>query len=176
MVLKMSKSRHAVEELEAVGMVYGKTTMEKTAWTYKVIESYPVPKGPKSLLSFLSLGQYYSPFTEGYASLIAPLRRLTRKKHWAKSDMAVGSDEFKLFVRVREELAMHVKLALPDWSKDFIVKSDWSIIGMGGALLQKDDKEELRPIAFISRQTSVFQAGGRNGGARRRTVSASVDD
>ena len=58
--------------------------------------------------------------------------------------MTEGSEERKLFDRV--ELAKRVRLALPDWSKEFIIKSDFSKEAIGGALLQKDDSGKLQAV------------------------------
>jgi len=35
--LKLPKSVHAVDELEALGMIYNGDTMRKTEWTYSVL-------------------------------------------------------------------------------------------------------------------------------------------
>ena len=35
--LKLPKSLHAVDELEALGMIYNGDTMRKTEWTYSVL-------------------------------------------------------------------------------------------------------------------------------------------
>jgi hypothetical protein len=142
MRLKLPKSAHAVEEREALGMLYTGDSVRKTPWTYKVLAEYPAPAGPKQMKRFLALGQWYSQFVEGYAGLVAPLRALENKVKWAKDDMAEGSPEHELFLRVRKTIAEELRLALPNWSEPFIVKSDWSEVAMGGALLQKDDNDE----------------------------------
>jgi transposase InsO family protein len=51
-----------------------------------------------------------------------------------------------------------MRLTLPDWTKQFIVKSDWSQEGMGAALLQKGDDGKLKPIAFAGRKCTKAEA------------------
>ena len=43
--LKLPKAQHALEEMEAIGMVYGHGQMWKTDWTTQVVREYPPPKG-----------------------------------------------------------------------------------------------------------------------------------
>ena len=101
--LKLPKSVHAVEELEALGMIYNGDTMRKTEWTYSVLRDYKAPTGPKQMQRFLALGQYYGKYTEGYAKLVAPLRRLEKKTRWSKDDMAPGTPERDFSCRSRSD-------------------------------------------------------------------------
>ena len=64
--LKLPKSVHAVEELEALGMIYN----GDTEWTYSVLRDYKAPTGPKQMERFLALGQN-GKYTQGYAKLVA---------------------------------------------------------------------------------------------------------
>ena len=156
--LKLPKAEHAVEEIEALGMRYGHGKMEKTGWTTSVIQEYPAPRTAKQMERFLALGQYYGNFVENYATLVLPLRELQRKKRWDKTDMAEGSKERQLFERVKGELAKELRLALPDWDREFIIKSDFSKEGIGGALLQKDEKGNLQAVGFVSRKCKATES------------------
>ena len=42
-------------------------------------------------------------------------------------------------------------LAHPDFTKPFHLQTDASNVGLGTTLLQSDDNDQLRPIAYISR-------------------------
>ncbi len=156
--LKLPKAAHAVEKVEALGMEYGKGYVAKTEWTSRAIRDYPVPTSAKKMERFLALGQYYAQFVESYARLVAPLRKFQRKRHWAKGEMSEGSPERALFEKVREELLTKLKLTVPDWSKEFITKSDWSEEAIGGALLQRGEDGILHPVAFISRKCTPAEA------------------
>jgi hypothetical protein len=72
--------------------------------------------------------------------------------------MREGSPERVLFEKVREELLTKLKLSVPDWSKEFITKSDWSEEAIGGALLQRGEDGTLHPVAFISRKCTPAEA------------------
>ena len=90
---------------------------------------------------------------------MAPLRRLEKKTRWSKDDMAPGTPEHDLFLQIKERLTEDVRLALPDWSRDFITKSDFSDTAMGGALLQEDKDGNIRSIAYVSRKCVGAEIG-----------------
>jgi hypothetical protein len=63
-----------------------------------------------------------------------------------------GSQERELFETIKARLTEDVRLALPDWNRPFVLKSDFSNTAMGAALLQEDANGKLRPIAYVSRK------------------------
>ncbi len=156
--LKLPKAQHAQEEIEAIGMMYGNGKMWKTDWTTKVVRDYPPPRGGKQMERFLALGNYYAQFVDNYAGRVTRLRGLARKKRWSRGDFAEGTEERRDFEAIREALAEHMKLEMPDWKREFVVKSDWSQEAMGAALLQAGDDGKLRPLAFISRKCTPAEA------------------
>jgi hypothetical protein len=157
--LKLPKAKHGRKEMEAIGMMYGGGRMWKTEWTTKVVQEYPVPRGGKQMERFLALGGFYSNFVEGYAGRVARLRVLARKKRWSGGELAPGTQERADFEAIKGALAERMKLEMPDWSKEFIVKADWSQTAMGAALLQEGEDGKLKPIAFVSRKCTPAEAG-----------------
>jgi transposase InsO family protein len=156
--LKLPKAVHGVEVLEALGLEYGHGQVRKTDWTTSALRDYPVPRGAKQMESFLALGMYYGNFVEEYARMAAPLRALARKKRWAATDMAEGSEERRLFETIRAELVKRIKLTMPDWTRKFIIKSDWSNTAIGGVLLQGGPDGKLQPVACVSRKCTDAEA------------------
>jgi transposase InsO family protein len=156
--LKLPKAQHALEEMEAIGMMYGHGQMWKTDWTTKVVREYPPPRGGKQMERFLALGNYYTQFVDNFAGRVSRLRVLARKKRWGRGDFAEGTQERADFEEIKLALMERMKLELPDWSREFVVKSDWSSEAMGAALLQAGDDGRLRPIAFVSRKCTDAEA------------------
>jgi hypothetical protein len=156
--LKLPKAQHARGEIEAIGMMYGKGQMWKTEWTTKVVREYPLPRGRKQMERFLALGNYYAQFVDNYAGRVARLRALARKKRWSGEDFGAGTQERADYEAIKEALVERMKLEMPDWTREFVVKSDWSQAAMGAALLQAGDDGRLRPIAFVSRKCTPAEA------------------
>eukprot|EP00833_Pecoramyces_ruminatium_P014240 jgi/Orpsp1_1/1188272/evm.model.d7180000063560.1 len=67
----------------------------------------------------------------------------------------MGEEQQKSFDNLKSALGKAPILAYPDFNKQFIIRTDACLEGIGGVLLQIDDKDGLEhPIHFISRTLS----------------------
>ena len=69
----------------------------------------------------------------------------------------MGDEQENAFIEIVEKLSSKPILKLPDYEKEFILKTDASGIGFGGALVQIHDGIE-HPISFFS---EIFRGGQR---------------
>ncbi|KAJ9525182.1 hypothetical protein QJQ45_020705, partial [Haematococcus lacustris] len=90
------------------------------------------------------------PTISNFSSLAAPLTNLTSKQVAAAYDWEhFGGAELEAFNALKEALCSAPVLALPDFSKPFVVCTDASLVGTGGVLMQ-----DGRPIAYTSKKMS----------------------
>ena len=101
---------------------------------------WPILDSVKALSGFLGLTGYYSKFIKGYGSIAQPLIDLIKKDSFLWSDKALEA-----FKRLKEAVTYPPMLALPDFSKPFIIECDASRRGLGVVLMQ-----DQRLIAFHS--------------------------
>lgn len=108
----------------------------------KIITNWPPPPSVKELRSFLGMAGYYRKFVRHFALLSKPLTNLLKKGEqyiWTSAHQ-------ELFEALKQALITSPVLALPNFSKPFILETDASDKGIGAVLQQ-----EGHPIAFVSK-------------------------
>lgn len=106
------------------------------------VQKWARPSNVKDVRSFLGLASYYRRFVKNFGVLAKPLTDLLKKGVqfvWKES----AEQAFQLF---KQSLISAPVLALPDFSKPFVIETNASDTGIGAVLQQ-----EGHPIAFVSK-------------------------
>ena len=111
------------------------------------VKDWPTPTSALETQRFLGLANYYRRFIKDFATIARPLHQATEKSRnftWTRQCE-------EAFSKLKEFLTSAPILALPDWSKPFIVDTDASDFGIGAVLsqCQEDGKEHV--ISYASR-------------------------
>lgn len=105
------------------------------------IEKWPTPTNITELRGFLGLAGYYRKFIQGYGIICKPLFNALKKNSFFWT-----ADQHEAFEKLKKIMTTTPVLALPNFSKPFILEADASGTGIGAVLMQ-----EGRPISYLSK-------------------------
>ena len=106
------------------------------------------------LRAFLGLANYYRRFVKNFSLIAKPLTILTSKDQpWTW-----GREQQQAFETLKQKLGSAPVLRRPDVSKSFQLHTDWSSLGLGAVLTQKDDLGREYVVAYASRSNNTAEA------------------
>lgn len=149
LTVRPSKAEIAFPEIDFLGHIVGQGKQKPMDKNVSKILNLSVPKSKKEVRSLIGLVNYYGRFLPHLATLLAPLSNLTLK---GRSDKIQWDNECQKSLEIiQEQISNKPVLTLPNLSQPFIVQTDASSVGVGAALLQRDE-DILLPVAFASRK------------------------
>jgi hypothetical protein len=147
--LKQSKCAFGASEVEYLGHLVRKDGVRVDSKKIEAMQDWSHPKTLKILCVFLGLTGYYHKFVKNYGKIAAPLTALLKKNTFTWTPATAQA-----FQTLKMAMCTTPVLALPDFTKTFVLECDASGKGIGVVLMQ-----EGRPLAFTSKQLSERNLG-----------------
>ena len=149
LTLKPKKCSLGYDKIDFLGHTLSGSEVSPRVESIDKIVDMPRPQNKKQVRSFLGAVNYYRKFIPHCAELMAPLSDLTKKQspnivNW--TPILENS-----FGELKEALAKKPIVMLPDLSREFIIQTDASGIGLGCVLMQTYDGIN-HPVAYASRK------------------------
>ena len=151
--LKPSKCAFAKAEVKYLGHLLSPGEIRPDPSNVEKIQNLTPPADVTGVRSFLGLASYYRSFLRDFSKRARPLTELTKKAvefHW-------GEEEQKSFDDLKAALVSEPVLALPDFTKSFILMTDGSSTGLGAVLAQQHGNGRERVIAYASKKTGPLE-------------------
>ena len=148
--LKLKKCVWNRPQVKFLGHLAGRDGVSPDPDKVATVRDWPVPTCLKDLQGFLGLANYFRKFIKGYSTIAGPLTTLCGTEaseaydwhHWGKTELTA-------LQALKDALTSAPVLAVPDPDKPYVVRTDASLLGTGGVLMQGD-----RVIAYCSKKFS----------------------
>lgn len=149
LTINFQKCNFCRPELKYLGYIVNKDGLLVNPDKVRAITEFPRPKSPTAVKRFVGLASWYRRFIRNFSTEMDPLHKLTGKNkpfNWTEECEDA-------FTKVKSLLTSAPVMACPDFSKEFIIHTDASNVGLGAILAQEyEDGEKV--IAYASRSLS----------------------
>ena len=150
MKLSLSKCNLCTKSVYCLGYTISHNTIKPSKKRIDAIRNINTPHDKPSLHSFLGSIVMFGRFIDNFSSKLAILHDLIKKDvafNWLPSHQ-------KAFDSIKAEIMDNLVLYYPDHSKQWILRTDASTVGVGGVLVQIAEDGSEEPIGFCSQKLS----------------------
>lgn len=149
--LKLPKCIFVALQIKCLGNVISEGEVRPDPGKLMAIKNMPEPTDATGVRRFLGATGYYRNYVDGFADVTAVLSELQQK-----NVKFVWSEKCSEAVKqLKEMMCSEPVLRLADFSRPFILTTDWSIVAVGAVLSQIDPETGRdHPIAYASRLLS----------------------
>ena len=149
LTINLEKCDFFKTSLKFLGYIVGSNSLRTDPDKISAMVNYARPRNATEVKRFVGLCSWYRRFINNFSTLMSPINDLLKGRR--KSQPITWTDAAEAsFVKIKELLVSSPILSQPDFSKPFIITSDASLTGVGGALSQIMDGDE-HIIAYASR-------------------------
>jgi hypothetical protein len=146
-----SKMRVGFPDVDYLGhKVVPSGTAPMTVKVEAIVKMLP-PTNVSELRAVLGTANYYRKFVANYSTIAASLNNLLGEDeelwNWSQECQ-------KAFDTIKEKLTQAPILRRPDYNRPFELHTDWSGVGLGAVLVQRDDQGREYVIAYASRSNN----------------------
>lgn len=140
LIINLSKCSFAKDQIKYLGHIIAEKGISMDKGKTKAMMGWPQPHNIKALEGFLGLAGYYRKFIKVYGLMTKTLTAMLKKNSFLRTQEATDA-----FYKLKSCLISPAVLAMPDFTKDFVIECDACGLRIGVVLLQSG-----KPIAYIS--------------------------
>ena len=154
LTINTAKCKFKVDKILFFGHIFDKKGMTPDPKKVEALQMTEAPSNASEVRSFLSSVAFCSRYIPNFATITAPLRRLTCKdQKWQWTEVEENS-----LKEMKQALLSSGTLGYFDINKETVVYVDGSPVGVGAVLTQKDKQGNIKPIYYASRSLSPVES------------------
>lgn len=156
MRINLNKMQFALNEVSLLGYKLNGNDIVPLDKQKKKVMDWPKPKNISECRKFLGLVNWFRTHIKELASKTYYMyRSLSVKNDRGWKWMDNMDNEFK---NIKEEIKNIKTLAILNYNKELILRTDASNIGIGAVLMQRNDAGELTPIEWASKKLTLTES------------------
>ena len=133
--------------VEFLGHIVGRDGMRMMEGKIQAVQDWPTPTSVSHIRSFIGTAGYYRKFIRDFSAIASPLTELTKDR----VQFIWGESQVNAFQQLKAAIVAGPVLILPDPALPYVVHTDASGYAVG-AVLQQDQGDGLKPIAYLSQK------------------------
>ncbi|KAI5746665.1 hypothetical protein M8J77_006124 [Diaphorina citri] len=144
--INWAKSEFGASQVKYLGYIVDREGLRIDPDKIKPVLEYPTPTSVKQLRRIIGMVAWYKKFIPNLSKQLNPLTKLLKKGQkwfWTEAQQKALDD-------LKTVLTTPPVLSRPDWSKEFRIETDASLVGLGAVLIQTIDDVD-RVIEYASR-------------------------
>lgn len=153
LTLKLSKCYFFSKSVDYLGFELSKEGIRPGTRKIQSVKEFPEPCNLHTVRQFIGLCSFFRRFIKNFSNIAKPLTSLLKKD----SKWEWGSEQKTAFNTLKEILLQKPVLKLYDPNDHTELHTDASKLGIAGILMQRGRDNLLRPVAYYSRQTTIYE-------------------
>lgn len=149
LTINIDKCEFCKSSLTYLGYVIDQAGLRTDPQKVMAITNFPTPRTSTEIKRLLGMCGWYRRFIPDFSTVVAPILDLVKGTH-KRQQIKWTNEAEKAFQVLKGLLVSAPILASPDFSKEFLIQTDASDVGVGAVLLQGEGDEE-RVVAYASR-------------------------
>jgi hypothetical protein len=148
--LNPSKSIFGVTKGKILGHIVSDSGISIDPERITAILNLPAPTSKKEVQAFMGIINFVRRFVPDFVVMVKPIHNILKQDH----SFSWTDDVENAFLRIKKAISSASVLAKPNFEKDFIVYTNATEEAIYAILLQCDDQNNEKPVAYMSQSLS----------------------
>jgi transposase InsO family protein len=148
---KAKKCHIGLKEMEYLGHIVNSQGKALSPARKEGIANLEQPHNVSELRTFLGTANYFHSFVPDFASIAKPLTEICSQPKTGPRPFTWLDEHQRAFTRMKQAIMDADMLSFPIPGRKLVLRTDASVVGVGGMLVQIDDNGKELPVCYVSK-------------------------